>query len=82
MRNQWGKNNAMYGRHGKDNPCSKEIIQKTFDGKVVAVYENSVIAEEKLGLCRHGLTKCARGASKSAYGYIWEYKEGDSDRKG
>ena len=49
---------------------------KTLDGAVVAIWENSVIAAEKLGVCRHSLTRCARGERKSAYGYIWEYKEG------
>ena len=76
LRNQWGENNAMYGKHGKDNPCSKTLVQKTLDGAVVAIWENSVIAAEKLGVCRHSLTRCARGERKSAYGYIWEYKEG------
>ena len=62
--------------NGKDNPCSKTLVQKTLDGAVVAIWENSVIAAEKLGVCRHSLTRCARGERKSAYGYIWEYKEG------
>ena len=79
MRNQYGENNSMYGRHGKDNPCSKEIIQKTLDGAVVAVWENSVIAADRLCFCRHSLTRCARGERKSAYGYLWEYKEGACD---
>ena len=76
LRNQWGENNAMYGKHGKDNPCSKTLVQKTLDGAVVAIWENSVIAAEKLGFRSHSLTRCARGERKSAYGYIWEYKEG------
>ena len=67
----------MYGRHGKDNPCSKTLVQKTFDGAVVAVWENSVIAAEKLGFCKSCLTRCARGERKSAYGYVWEYKKED-----
>jgi hypothetical protein len=51
-------------------------VQKTLDGAVVAIWENSVIAAEKLGFCKQSLTRCARGERKSAYGYIWEYKEG------
>ena len=42
----------------------------------IALYGHTHIAAEKLGFCRHSLTRCARGERKSAYGYIWEYKEG------
>ena len=76
LRNQFFFFFFLYGKHGKDNPCSKTLVQKTLDGAVVAIWENSVIAAEKLGFRSHSLTRCARGERKSAYGYIWEYKEG------
>lgn len=80
LRNQCGKDNAMFGKHGKNNPCSKALLQKTLDGEDVAVWENSVIAAETLGFCRHSLTRCARGERKTAYKYIWEYVEKNNDK--
>ena len=41
----------------------------------IRVWDNAVIAGETLGYYHGCLQACARGAKKTAYGYLWEYAE-------
>ena len=75
LRDQTGEKNHMFGRHGKDHHSSKTLIQKDLDGNIIRVWDNAVIAGETLGYYHGCLQACARGAKKTAYGYLWEYAE-------
>ncbi len=70
-----GKNNWMYRRRGKDNPCSKIVIQYNREMNRIAEYGSTCEAERKTGICSTNIAKCCRGGAKTAGGYIWRYKE-------
>lgn len=73
--NALGNISHMKGRHGKNNPNSKIILQIK-NGKVIAEYYGSVEAEECTGVHRSGISDCCRGYRhcKTAGGYQWKYK--------
>lgn len=61
---------------GGDNPFSKSVLCYTKDGKFVK--EFSSIAEANTFVNKPvsmtGINKCCKGITKSAYGYVWKYK--------
>ena len=70
-----GKKNWMYQRRGKDNPCSKVVIQYNKKMDRIAEYGSTCEAERKTGICSKNIAKCCRKEAKTAGGYIWRYKE-------
>lgn len=70
-----GKKNWMYQRRGKDNPCSKTVIQYNKEMNKIAEYGSTCEAERKTGICSTNIAKCCRGGAKTAGGYIWRYRD-------
>lgn len=75
--------NINYGSRTKkatekntNNPKnSKPVLQFTKDGKLVAEYPSTREVKRRLGFdCGH-ISECCRGKYKSAYGFIWRYKD-------
>ena len=77
------KHNANYGtrteRATKNNmnhpKKSKPVLQFTKDGEFVAEYPSTMEVERELGLCRVSISMCCLGKQKSAYNYIWRFKD-------
>lgn len=69
-----GKNHPRYAMFGKDNPCSKPILQFDLDGNFVAEYDSVMTVERTLGFLNGNVVAAARGRYKQAYGYVWRYK--------
>lgn len=67
-----GKDNHMFGRHGKDNPCSKPVIQYDSEGNFIKEWENIKIAQKTLNIYHIG--DCCLGRRPLAGGYIWKHK--------
>lgn len=65
-----GKNSSRYGK-------GKPVLMFTLDGEYIRRFECVADANEYLDKDRHNrnIRKCARGGSKTAYGYIWKYEE-------
>lgn len=69
-----------YASGVRKRPHKKAVVQKTYDGKVIAVYESSVEAARQVNgkwrmigkACRGDNT---RGRLHGAYGYEWYFKE-------
>ena len=65
---------------GSKHPRAKSVLQKTKDGKLVREWgsvnqiqrETPYLASSIFGCCNH------KKGYNSAYGYIWEYKNGET----
>ena len=77
-----GKINGMYGKHGKNHPSSKPVLQFDMKGNFLKEWESCIEAGTTLNLCGGSIQRCARGDRKSAFGYIWKYKEYDKKTSG
>lgn len=52
----------------------RAVRQLSIDGELVAEYESLSAAYNATGTHVSNITKCAKGAYKTAGGYIWKYK--------
>lgn len=52
---------------------SKPVAQYTLGDSLVAVYPSTKEAERTIGRSFTGISNCARGKQKTAYGYKWKY---------
>ena len=64
----------------KEKGVTKNILQIK-DGEVIAAFDNCHEAARSLFGVNHKtkdrlISRCARGACKSAYGYVWKYERG------
>lgn len=64
---EWIKNNS--------ESIKKPIIQCNLDGDEIKEWKSAKDVEIELGYCRKNLSSNLRKKSKTAYGYIWKYKE-------
>lgn len=69
-----GKNNPMYGKIGKNNPRSIQIVQYDMNGEFISEYDSAACIERKFGYNPSSIAGVAKGRYKQAYGYIWRYK--------
>lgn len=70
-----GKENGMFGKHGKEHPSSKPVLQYDLNNNFIKEWENSIEAGKQLGVKGSSIQRCARGDRKTAFGYIWRYKD-------
>lgn len=63
---EWIKNNSESRK--------KPIVQYSIDGDFIKDWKSAQDVENELGLSRKAISKNLRGGSKSAYGFIWKYK--------
>ena len=83
-----GEKNWNYGKHhseetkrkisesNKNGKWSKIVIQidkSTYE--TIAEFPSASEAERQLGYSQANISRCCSGKIKSAYGYIWKYKE-------
>lgn len=69
--------NLMKPILGQKNPLSKAVIQYDKNMNKIAEYGSINEAGRKTGYGSQNIGNCCRGAKhcKTAYGYIWKYKE-------
>lgn len=53
---------------------SKIVSQYDYEGRLIATYKSTREAERFLGYSHENIAACARGNRKSAYGFVWRYK--------
>jgi hypothetical protein len=56
------------------NSVLKPILQYNLEGIFIREWESPIIVQNTLGYCKTWISYCARIKSKSAYGFIWKYK--------
>ena len=54
---------------------SKSVLQFTLDGILIKEYPSAHQVERELGFNRGYICNCCKGKYKTAYNYIWKYKE-------
>ena len=64
----WGTRNEKIGAGH-----SKTVEQYDLEGNLIATYPSTRIAAEKNHVKPSCIAQCARGDSKTAYGFIWRY---------
>lgn len=70
-----GENNPMYGKHGKDNPLSKPVVQLTANGEFIKKFDSITEASEEINNTKTGnhIGDCCRGTRKFWHGYKWMF---------
>jgi len=63
---EWVKNNS--------ESIKKAIFQFSLEGEFVKEWKSAMDVELETGMCRKNISSNLRGKSKTAYGYIWKYK--------
>lgn len=73
------KYNSNYGTCIERSREKKEKIVSQFDlnGKFIRDWKSLAEAERIGGFDHRGISRCASGKRKKAYGYIWRYKEAE-----
>lgn len=68
-------------KRSKENPsCRKAVLQYTKNGELVAEHKSIMDAAESLGKDKANIIACLKGRIKSAYNYVWVYKQGNTVR--
>ena len=67
------KYNINYGT--RTDRCSKPVLQFTKDGEFVKEWKSIRDAERNLGYFHNNISSCCTGRLKSAYNFIWEFKD-------
>lgn len=70
-----GWNKGMKYPPGSRNREYKKVTQFTSDHTLLREWNSIYEASENTGVSRSSIENCARGASKTAGGFVWRYKE-------
>ena len=68
--NNYGTRNQMVSMK-----LSKPVLQFTKDGEFVAEWKSSSEIKRNLGFAQQHISSCCNGKLKSAYGFIWKFKD-------
>ena len=76
------KENTNYGTRNKrsakkriNGKCSKPVLQFTLDGILIKEYASIRQVERDNGFNHQNIINCCKGKYKTAYNFIWKYKE-------
>ena len=71
------KYNINYGNRNQmvSMKLSKPILQYTKSGVFVREWKSTYDVERNLGYFHNSISYCCNGKLKSAYGYVWKYKD-------
>lgn len=58
-----------------NGPCSKTIVQYSINGEFIKEWPSSMEIQRVLGYLNSNISRCCRGDRKTAYKFIWKYKE-------
>lgn len=67
------KYNINYGT--RNDRCSKPVLQFTKDGEFIQEWKSTRDVERNLGYSNCNISSCCTGKRKSAYNFIWKYKD-------
>ena len=67
------KYNINYGT--RNQRVSKPVIQYTKSGEFVKEWKSGIDVQRNLGYHQQYISECCNGRYKSAYGFIWRFKD-------
>ena len=67
------KENINYG--SRTEKCSKVVLQFDLNDNFIKEYPSTHQVERELGFAQGNIVSCCNGRCKTAYGFIWRYKE-------
>ena len=67
--------NVNYG--SRNERVSRKILQYSKSGEFIKEWPGAREVERMLGIANSHIIDCCRGKYKSAYGFVWRYKEKD-----
>ena len=70
-----GDKHSMYGIKGRDHLSSKPLLQFTKDMVFVREWASAAEVERTMKFRFSNIGKCVTDRSKTAYGFIWKFKE-------
>lgn len=76
--NHFGKGyrtRCVNAKNGAIRSQAKAVLQYSIDGVFIAEYFSAMEAGRANGVRQGGISECCNGKQKTAYGYIWRYKE-------
>ena len=65
----------LKGVFGKEHPSSKPIVQYEKDGTFLRYWDSLADASKYLGVGYSNISSCCNRRIKSAYGYVWRFKD-------
>ena len=78
---KWRKENSPImteetkNKIAKSQPSRKAIYQLSLTGEIIAEFYSISEASKKMGRGKTAINNALKGLSKTAFGYIWKYKE-------
>lgn len=72
----YGTRNQRMAQTLTNGPCSKTVIQYSLSGKLIKIWPSTKECSRH-GFDFRNVSACCRKQRPTAYGYIWQYKEGD-----
>ena len=70
----WSYNNIFPG-YNNNHGNTVIVNQKSKEGHILKEWNSLTDIENKLGYATSNISSCCKGKQKTAYGFIWEYKE-------
>ena len=71
----WNKGITLPNQSGKNHSRARAIVQYTLSNEYVSEFDTIAEASNNTNIKRTSISNCLSGASKSAGGYVWKYKE-------
>lgn len=74
--------NERIGKAHKSKPrpkLHKSIIQLDLQNNFIRVWDSATQVEKELNIYATSITACCKGRLKTAYGYLWKYKENNTN---
>lgn len=71
------RNRCVNSRNGAIKKQAKPVLQFSLDGEFIAEYFSAMEAARQNQCRQGGISECCNGKQKTAYGYIWRYKEAE-----
>lgn len=76
-----GEKNGMYGKLGELNPKARTVEAYDFAGNLLFIFPAISEACRALNLSKNAfknISACCMGKRRSAYGYVWRYRDGNT----
>lgn len=70
-----GTRNKRIGEKNTNGKLSKPVAQYSINMELIKVWPSAREIERQLGFAPQNISKCCNGKRKTAYGFIWRYKE-------
>lgn len=77
--NSYGSRNQRSIEAHINGKKSKTVLQFDKQGNLIAEYPSTCEVERQLGFFQTNISQCCLGKYKTAYGYIWRYKNDEQN---